>query len=846
MQGHNQPVKSFPRSSEAHTGPTPFACELCRRDPSIRNTAGWRRLIPLAIVLLVPSTVRSDAPPVERVTIFPSTVVLKAAGARQRFVVQAIRTDGVTMDVTETAELRFGEDGIASIDNGTLESVLDGETTLHATYLGKSAEARVLVSESMAFAPIRFRMDVMPLLSKAGCNSGGCHGAASGQDGFHLSLFGYDPASDYFSLTREMPGRRIDRALPEESLILKKSINAVAHTGGQRFTKESQSYRTMRAWIRNGALDDAGQSPAVSGLSIAPEELVLEAGGSTHRLCATATYADGGQRDVSLSSVFISNNEPTASVSPDGVVTAGAPGEALVLARFDAFTVGVAVIVVPGDAIDPGPPASPANYIDKLVGAKLRKLRIQPTAICDDPTFLRRASLDIVGRMPTAEQYDKFLADSDANKRAKLVDALLQEKEFVEIWVMKWAHRLGIRSTTLVSPKAALLYHGWLQERIANGVPINRLVAELISANGGTFTNPATNFYQLEQSPLKLSENVAQAFLGVRVQCAQCHNHPFDRWTMNDYYGFAALFSQIGRKPGEDPRELVVFNSGNGEVKHPVGNRVMTPKFLGGVEPELKGKDRRQALAEWLGDSQNRMFARNVANFAWSHFFGRGIVEPIDDFRVSNPPANGPLLEALAEHLIEYDHDLRRLVRDICLSNAYQRTIPATTKDNAAEANFAHAIVRPLPAETLLDCISQVTSAPHKYAGLPLGARATQIADASVSNYFLTTFGRISISESCICPAPPEPSLSQALHLISGSTVNDKIKAGGLIDQWLAEGLAPEQIVKRLYIRCLGRTPTEKELAVVTGIVSATDDAKPALIDLFWAILNSKEFVFNH
>ncbi len=846
MQGHSHPIESCPHSSATHRDPSPSACERSRRDQSVRSTHGWRRMIPLTFLLLATSTARSDAPPVDRVSIIPPTVVLKAAGARQRIVVQAIRTDGVTMDVTSTAELRFSENGIASIDNGALESVLDGETTLHATYLEKSADARIVVSDSMTFMPIRFRMDVLPLLSKAGCNSGGCHGAASGQDGFHLSLFGYDPAHDYFSLTREMPGRRIDRAIPDESLILKKSINAVAHTGGQRFTKESQSYRTMRAWIRNGALDDAGQSPAVSGLSIAPTELVMEAGGSTHRLSATATYADGGQRDVSLSAVFISNNEPTASVSPEGVVTAGAPGEALILARFDAFTVGVAAIVVPEGADDPGPPVSPANYIDEFVGAKLRKLRIKPTAICDDPTFLRRASLDIVGRMPTAEQYDAFLADTDATKRAKLVDALLQEKEFVEIWVMKWAHRLGIRSTNLVSPKAALLYHGWLQERIANGVPINRLVGELISANGGTFTNPATNFYQLEQSPLKLSENVAQAFLGVRVQCAQCHNHPFDRWTMNDYYGFAALFSQIGRKPGEDPRELVVFNSNNGEVRHPVGNRVMTPKFLGGVEPELQGMDRRQALAEWLSDSQNRMFARNVANFAWSHFFGRGIVEPIDDFRVSNPPANGPLLEALAEHLIQYDHDLRRLVRDICLSNAYQRTIPATTRDNAAEANFAHAIVRPLPAETLLDCISQVTAAPHKYAGLPLGARATQIADASVSNYFLTTFGRIRISESCICPAPPEPSLSQALHLISGSTVNDKIKAGGLIDQWIADGLAPEQIVERLYVRCLGRAPTANELSVVTGIVSASEDPKPPLIDLFWAILNSKEFIFNH
>ncbi|MCB9853656.1 MAG: DUF1549 domain-containing protein [Phycisphaerales bacterium] len=807
----------------------------------------WRLLVKaLLLGLFTAFPAMADDATVESIAIHPPSVSLQTAGAEQRIVIQAIMSDGITRDVTDEATLEFSEDGIASLDNAVLQPTLDGETILRAEYQGKRAESRIVVGDSMTLAPVRFRMDVMPVLNKAGCNSGSCHGSARGQDGFHLSLFGYDPAGDYYTLTRELPGRRIDRALPEESLLLKKAINAVAHTGGERFTRNSRAYRLLAAWIRSGAADDAGQSPAVSALTIAPTEIAMVEGNATHRLVATATYADGSQRDVSSTAVYISNNDRTASVSPDGVVTAGVPGEALILARFDTFTVGVSVIVVPEGMDDPGPPVAPANYIDELIGAKLRKLRIRPTDICDDATFLRRVSIDITGRLPTAEQFEAFEKDADQSKRARLVDELLQKKEFVEIWVMKWAHRLGIRSTILVSQKAALLYHGWLQERLANEVPINQLVGELIGATGGTFTNPATNFYQLEQSPLKLSENVAQAFLGVRVQCAQCHNHPFDRWTMNDYYGFAAFFSQIGRKSGEDPREMVIFNSNDGEVRHPVGNRVMAPKFLGDAAPDLHGRDRRQALAEWLSDANNRMFARNAANFAWSHFFGRGIVEPIDDFRVSNPPANGPLLEALADHLIEYHHDLRRLVRDICLSNAYQRSIPSTSLGIAAEANFAHAIVRSLPAETLLDCISQATGAPHKYAGLPLGARATQIADASVSNYFLTTFGRVQISENCICPAPPEPSLSQALHLISGDTINDKIKTGGLIESWTAQGATPEQIVTRLYVRCLSRAPTPHELDAVTGLLNTSADVKPALFDLFWAILNSKEFIFNH
>ncbi|MCG8409024.1 MAG: DUF1549 domain-containing protein [Phycisphaerales bacterium] len=804
--------------------------------------------LPVVLTVVFSAAIESaaDETAVSRIEIFPNAVTLQGAGARQRVVVQAVTADGATREVTQEAELGFEASGVAAIKNSVLRPVFDGETTLRAKYQGKSAEARIVVVDSMTFEQVRFRLDVMPVLSKAGCNGGACHGSARGQDGFHLSLFGYDPSSDYHSLTRELPGRRINRALPEESLMLKKAINAVAHTGGERFSKESSEYRTLLAWIRNGALDDAGRSPDVVGLTATPTELVLSEDAPTHRLCVTASYSDGSRRDVSKAAVFISNNDRTARVGSEGTVTAGEPGEALVLARYDAFTDGVSVIVFPKGKKDPGSPANAANYVDELIGARLRKLRIAPTAKCDDSTFLRRAYLDVTGRLPTAEQYDSFMNDSGEDKRSRLIDALLQKKEFVEIWVMKWAHRLGIRSTLMVSEKAALLYHGWLQERFGNKVPINRIVGELIAADGGTFTSPATNFYQLEQSPLKLSEHVAQAFLGVRVQCAQCHNHPFDRWTMNDYYSFAAFFSQIGRKTGEDPREMVVFNSGGGDVKHAVGNRVMSPKFLGGPDPKLQGRDRRKVLADWLSDPNNRMFARNVANFAWSHFFGRGIVEPIDDFRISNPPANGPLLDALADRLIEYKYDLRRLVRDICLSNTYQRTLPASTGDNAAEANFAHATVRSLPAETLLDCISQATDVPQKYPGLPLGSRATQIANATVSNYFLTTFGRITIGEGCICPAPPEPSLSQALHLISGDTVNSKIVEGGLIEQWLRKGLTPERIVERLYIRCLTRSPTEKERAGILDALAKATDARPVLTDLFWAILNSKEFVFNH
>jgi len=435
----------------------------------------------------------------------------------------------------------------------------------------------------------------------------------------------------------------------------------------------------------------------------------------------------------------------------------------------------------------------------------------------------------------------------DPKKRERLVDELLGRKEFVEMWVMKWAELLTIRTSQQVSYKAMLRYYNWLQERIANNVSMDVMVQELLGANGGTFTNAATNYYQNETNTLKVAENVAQVFMGMRIQCTQCHNHPFDRWTMDDYYSFGAFFAQIGRKGGEDPRETIVFNSGGGEVRHLVGGRVMKPKFLGGEEPDTAGKDRRVIMANWLASDANPYFARNLANIVWAHFFGKGIINEVDDVRVSNPPVNGPLLDELAKRFSGYKYDFKKLVRDICVSRTYQLATQTNVTNEKDTTNFSHGALRRMRAEVLFDAISQVTETKNKFGGLPLGARAVQIANGNTSNYFLTTFGRAKRESVCACEVKMEPNLSQALHLLNGDTANNKIKQGNVIGRMTEAGMSPQQVLDALFVRCLARKPTQKELKTINDLIAAEkEDTKNVLEDVFWSLLNSREFLFNH
>jgi hypothetical protein len=792
---------------------------------------------------------------IKKLEIFPEKVALETKRDQHQIVVMATFADATTRDVTRFAGLRVADPKLASLEGDIVKPLVDsGSTELVASVGGHTVKAPLEVRGGHQDRPVSFQLDVMPIFLRGGCNAGGCHGAARGKDGFRLSLFGFDPAGDYIRLTREMVGRRINLAIPEESTLVEKAVGAVPHSGNQCYTPESQYNQTILEWIANGAPADSKEIATVTGIEVYPKQMVLEGQGNSQQMTVRATYSDGTDRDVTKLALFMSNNDPTATVNADGLITSAERGSAFILARFDVYSVTAQVLVIPEKIQYERPKLAETNYIDTLVNENLHKLRILPSGICTDEEFVRRAYIDVVGLYPKPDEIRSFLADANPKKREALIDTLLQRKEFTELWVMKWAELLQIRSNIPGNNnrppfyKNALLYHNWLSERIAKNVPLDDIVVELLSATGGTVSNPPVNFYQTELDQLKLTENVAQVFMGMRIQCAQCHNHPFDRWTMDDYYGFKAFFSQIGRKNTDDPQEVIIFNSKSGESRHFVTNAVMKPKFLGGDTPEIKpGEDRRRVLAEWLVSPKNPYFARNIANITWAHFFGIGIVDPVDDVRVSNPPSNPELLASLAESLVASKYDMRKLVRDICTSMTYQRSTKVNETNAGDKKNFSHAQVRRVRAEVLLDAISQITETPNKFQGLPLGARAVQIADGAVSNYFLTTFGRAKRESVCSCEVKMEPTLSQALHLMNGDAVNDRIRQGKVVAKLIEAKKSDREIVEDLFLRVFGRQPHDKEWqSIQQTLASVPDQRQQALEDVFWALMNSKEFYFNH
>jgi len=780
--------------------------------------------------------------------VYPKEANLFTKRGKQSLVLQAKYSDSTTRDVTAEAKYTFADTKFAKLDKATILPLADGETSLKIEFGGRTMNVPVKVVKATEERPAVFSVDVMPVFTKGGCNAGSCHGSTRGKDKFRLSLFGFNPQLDYFCITREEVGRRINIARPDDSLLVEKACGRVTHTGGKQFDEKSWMYKILIEWLAAGAPNDPPNTPKVVDLEIYPKQAVLEGSGISQQLTVRAKYSDGTDRDVTRETVYISSNSTTAKATADGVISSGQPGEAFIMARFDQITTGTQILAIPDlpDFQFPNEPES--NYIDTHVYNKLKKVRVTPSELCDDNTFIRRVYLDIIGRLPEPDAVEKFVADNASTKRAKLVEELLGRPEFVKMWVMKWAELLQIRTdNNAFQYKNAILYFEWLRAQFEKNRPINEIVKDLLGAKGGTFSNPAGNFYQIQTDQLKLMENATQIFMGMRMQCAQCHNHPFDRWTTDDYYSFANFFSQIGRKGSEDNRERIIYNRGSGEVRHIVGNKVMPPKFLGGEVPDVKGKDRREVLAQWLASDDNPFFAKNIANIVWAHFMGIGIVEPVDDVRISNPPSNPELLEELGERLSKSGYDFKQLVRDICNSRTYQRTVQSNESNKADSTNFAKATIRRVRAEVLLDIISQVTDTQNKFRGLPRGASAVEIVDGRTSTFFLTTFGRATRDTVCSCEVALEPNLSQALHLLNGDTVNSKCVQGGYVAKALAAKKAPSQVIDELYLKCLARKPTAAEKEKLMAFVGEKDRSDADVLnDLFWAVLNSKEFIFNH
>jgi len=784
------------------------------------------------------------------IKIYPPDINLTTKRDRQSFVVHASYDNGTTRDVTAKAKISLANATLGKIENFAVHPVADGETELKVSFEGQKLTVPVKISKAQEERPISFVLDVMPVFMKAGCNAGGCHGAARGKDGFRLSLFGYNADGDYDYLTREIIGRRINLAIPEDSLLLTKSAGQVQHTGGKLFETDSELYQTVLRWIQAGAPKDAKDIPSPVSVEIYPTQAVLEGSNTSQRLVVRAKYSDGTDRDVTSLAAFSSNNDVSVKVTPQGQLTAGERGEAFVMARFETFTVGSQVIVVPKGQDFKFPEIEAKNYIDELVYNKLKKVRVEPSALVADNKFLRRVYLDVIGRLPTTQELKDFESDISTGKRERIIDELLAKPEFADMWVMKWGELLRVRSVQdngdYFSEKNTMAYYNWLRDQILSNVPVDDMVKSIVSANGSTFNHPPANYYKLETDVMKMSEDVAQVFMGMRIQCAQCHNHPFDRWTMNDYYGFASFFSQVGRKRGEDPRDTIVYNRGGGEINHPVTKRPVPPTFLGGGQADVQGKDRRAVLAEWLASPKNPYFARNLVNIVWAHFYGRGIIDPVDDVRISNPASNPELLDELAKRFTASNYDFKALVRDITNSRTYQLATQANESNASDTVNFAKGSIRRMRAEILLDAINQVTESQDRFNKTPKGMSAVQIADGNVTSYFLTTFGRATRETVCSCEVKMEPNLSQALHLLNGDTVNTKVQSGGVIKKLITAGKQPNEIVEDLYLRTLARKPTPMELEKLEPFLVQKEKQEESLNDLFWSLLNSKEFMFNH
>jgi hypothetical protein len=707
--------------------------------------------------------------------------------------------------------------------------------------------------------PVSFANDVMPLLAKAGCNSGACHGSASGKKGFKVSLSGYDPAADYLTLTRGAGARRLNRNDPARSLILLKPTGQVPHDGGKRFGPDSRYARLLTRWIAEGAESDLGQAPRLVGLDVRPRFRTFPRPGLRQQLAVTARFSDGTRRDVTRDARYSSNNETTAVVDEHGLMTLPRKGEAALMVRYGslvAVSTGVVLRHDPAFAWT-NPPEN--NYIDKLVNAKLRRIEILPSDLTTDEEFLRRVSYDVIGLPPTADKVRAFLVDKRPDKRVRVIDALLDRPEHAEHWALKWGDLLKIRFD-LLGEKGTWGMYRWLRDSVAANRPFDRFVREILTAEGSCAQNPAANYWRAFQNPDEAAEATVQVFLGVRLMCAKCHDHPFEKWVQRDYYGMAAFLAQVGRKTGRRPQDLVIFcNPVPAKAGHPRTGESLDPKFLAGKSvPVGAGQDARKLLADWMTRKDNPYLARATVNRLWSHLFGRGIIDPVDDIRSSNPPVNGPLLDALAADFLARRFDVRHMLRTMLNSRTYQLSARVNRFNADDHLNFSHAVPRRLSAEQLLDTVSRATGIPEnftaRYAGagtvaLPAGGvRAGQLPDRQLTAEMLDLFGRPKGESTCACERHEEASMTQALHFINGRSLNRRLANPSGRVALLAKNpnVTDGEIVETLYLTVVCRKPTAAESALWQKHFSATKDRLKAGQDLMWVLFNPKEFLFNH
>jgi hypothetical protein len=799
--------------------------------------------------------------------LLPGDIMLTGPHARQQLLLVREDHGKVVADHTRQAKYTSSDEKVAAVDAaGNVRAVGDGEATVTATLDGDTARVVVKVQKTKDEFRWSFRNHIIPMMTRAGCNSGACHGALAGKGGMKLSLRGYDPEADYFVLTRQALGRRVDTVEPAKSLVLRKPALAVSHGGGQRLEVGSPDYQMLADWIASGAEGPRADTPGIKRIEVIPASAVLKPKDKL-QIVVRAWYADGHSEDVTRWAKFSCSEELVAAVDPNGSVNVAGYGETAVSVWFSNLVAANRVTSPLPNRLDPKvfADASRNNYIDDHVLRKLESLNIPPSASAGDAEFIRRVYLDAAGILPTPDEVKQFVEDKTADKRAKLIDRLLERLEFVDYWSYKWSELLLISTRRLPQP-AVWSFHQYVRRSVADNKPWDRFAREIVSARGNTLQNGAANYFVLHKDINDLTETTSLTFLGTSITCCRCHNHPLEKWTQDQYWGMANLFSRVGLKNGDRGGDVSVFTQPDGDVPHLRRAVPMPPAPLDGKPLALDDpRDRREYFADWLTSADNPYFAHALVNRVWRNFMGRGLVEAEDDLRQTNPPTNPELLDALAKDFVAHKYDVKHVVRMVLNSAAYQRSSKPVLGNESDDRFYSHYLIRRLSAEVILDAYSQVTGVPTpftqvsanvpgdaaKYDGYPLGTRALQLPDSLVVSPFLDAFGRPERSQTCSCERQQDSSVGQALHVNNGKTLNDKIRAKeSRVGAWAGEKVGDEEAVRRLFQLALCREPTAVELKKFTKLLAeaAADPQatrREALEDLFWGVLSSKEFMFN-
>lgn len=817
------------------------------------------------LVLIALATAAAAAPPApvapQSISAYPNKLLIRGIDDAPQLAITGV-VGTRHHDLTAEARYTVSDPKIASINaTGRVFPVANGNTEIVAVVGGHSVKIPVVVESTEAPLPINFANQIVPVLTKLGCNSGGCHGKISGQNGFRLSLLGFEPEFDYTTLLKESRGRRIFPAAPDQSLFLLKGAGVVPHGGGKKMDVDSEEYKLLRRWIASGTPYGRETDPKVTKVTVFPEHRVIDRQ-SRQQLVVRVEYSDGKVEDVTRRAQFESNETEVATVSESGLVQAGnATGQAAIMVRFQGqVTVFRSVVPRPGDA--PAFAFREQTIVDKHTAPKWRELGITPSELCTDEQFARRVYLDITGTLPTVDALTKFVDDKAADKRGKLVDQLLESPEYAYFFANKWADVLRVKRRN--QPERAIgtfAFHTWIREALATDKPYDDFVREIITAIGEETKSPPTVWYKEVTTPENFVDDVSQVFLGQRLACANCHHHPYEKWTQDDYWGIAAFFGRVGKKPiiapgkqinnQQNPRQSIFIKS-SGSVTNKRTNKAADMKALDG-EPmaNVSDEDPRVKFAEWMTSGKNPFFARALANRYWAHFFSRGIVDPLDDMRVTNPPSNPELLDALASTLVEKKFSLKELIRVICKSHTYQLSSAPNEFNKSDKQSYARYYPKRLQAEVVFDAVCTVTESPSDFPGLPKDrhapSRAMHLPDESFQSYFLDVFGRPQRISACECERVNEASLAMILHLLNSEEVQNKLaRAGGRADK-LAKDSRPDDVkLNELFLSTIGTRPTAEQLKLAhEQIEKHAKDKKPAYENILWALINTKAFLFN-